>query len=217
MLRIKTIILFTILSLLFVGCTSQQELEMEQARKAKKIDFLLETKDINNIKRLEVSNNLIQVLPVINISGVQLLLDKNSSDKKPILFRNEKCIFQGIANADPTTNRVAVKLEKATCRTTLEHKVNYAINGWALGDDEVYGLKAKKRIYVKQLDDDNFIETTILNVKQGDFAYLSIDMVKQIETILVKDTMTDMINESKKTDLVEKPKQKETNKIIRIQ
>lgn len=189
--------------LLFSACSSKQQIENAKLNKPKKVDFLLETKDINNINELEVSNNLIQILPVININALEILVDENIVDQKPILFRNAKCLFVGMANADPTANRVEVKLSKATCRTSLKHKVNYEINGWVLGEDQVFGLMAKKNIKIKELEDDKILETKTLYVKKGEYAYLSIDMVKQLETILIK--------EVKKTDIYQEDKTKITS------
>lgn len=185
------------LMLLFSACSSSHELENEKLTKPKKVDFLLETKDINNIEELEVSNNLIQILPVININALEILVDENIVDQKPILFRNQKCLFIGVASADPTAKRVEVKLSKATCKTSFEHKVNYEINGWALGEDQTFGLKAKKTIKTKELEDDKILETKTLYVKEGEYAYLSIDMVKQIETLVIKN--------AKKTTLTNEP------------
>lgn len=187
MINIKTFLLLCILSFGFSACATQQETQKQiEKNKAKKTDFLMETKDINNIKELEVSNNLIQILPVINITGVEILIDENIIDQKPILFRNEKCLFSGTASAEPTSNRIEVKLTKATCKTSYKHKVNYEINGWVFGKDEVFGLKAKKTVEIKELGDDKTLETKTLYIKKGEYVYLLIDMVKQIETINIK-------------------------------
>lgn len=184
---IKIIILSSISLFIFTGCISQQDPEL--MNKKPKVDYLLETKDINNITKLEVSNNLIQILPVISISGVQILLDENTIDEKQMFFRNKKCIFQGIASADLSTKRVKVNLQKATCRTKQDHKVNYQINGWVLGEDEIFGLKATKEVILEKIDleEEKYKERVILKVAQGEYSYISLDMVKQLETILIKD------------------------------
>ena len=216
MLNLKAVLFASVFLLLLSGCISQQDPNLSMKNKPKKVDYLIETKDINNIKKLEVSNNLIQVLPVISISGVQVLLDEEMIDEKPMLFRNEKCIFQGLASADLTTKRVKVKIDKATCRTSYDHKVNYMVNGWILGEDENFGLKASKEILNKKMEDDdeapNPKEKTVLKVMQGEYAYVSLDMVKQIETILIKKQM-----ELKPTNVKNSPKENQKTRLMKIQ
>ena len=218
MFSAKTLLISSLLLFFFTGCIVQENANLEMKKKPKKVDYLIETKDINNIKELEVSNNLIQILPVISISSVQVLLDDEMIDEKIMLFRNEKCIFQGYASGDLSTKRVKVRLEKATCRTKYNHKVNYLLNGWVLGDDQAFGLKASKEIINKIDEDYNEDlplpkEKTVLQVMQGEYAYVSLDMVKQIETLKIKNQM----KLQPKTDIVNKPTIQQKTKLMKIQ
>ncbi len=219
MFNFKTMLLGSALVVLFTGCLPQLKVQNEVKKMPNKVDYLIETKDVNNIKELEVSNNLIQFLPVISISGVQVLFDEEAMDEKPMFFRNEKCIFQGTASADLTTKRVKVKLSKATCRTDSKHKINYMVNGWILGEDESFGLEASKEV-LNKIDERDYEERmplpkekTVLSVKQGEYAYVYIDMVKQIETLKVKNQI---ILKSKETPIMQKSVSPQKTRLMKM-
>lgn len=206
----KNILFLTLFSIFFVGCTQQQDLNLEAQKKKEKINYLLETKDINNLKKLEVSNSLIQVIPVINISSIEILYEKDIKTSKNILFRNEECIFMGEATIDNTLKRINVDLKKATCKTDSKHKVNYLIHGWAAAEDETIGLKTKWII----LNKDKENKDLIVSIRKGEYVYLVIDMVKQIESILIKEVP--VAKKSSMNPITQQVIKQNTTKLIKL-